>query len=150
MVNKFFNILFFNILLALPVKAELLIVNVQMENGKGPVIIAVYNNEKKEFFGKGKPNKKGNPDHVFIGKRKYMENTKLSFTFDIPFGEYAFIAFLDGDNNEMLSANFIGIPKEPFGFSNNARGKFGPPKWEDALVNFTKSNQKISINLKGI
>jgi len=150
MINKFFNILFFNILLALPVKAELLIVNVQMENGKGPVIIAVYNNEKKEFFGKGKPNKKGNPDHVFIGKRKYMENTKLSFTFDIPFGEYAFIAFLDGDNNEMLSANFIGIPKEPFGFSNNARGKFGPPKWEDALVNFTKSNQKISINLKGI
>jgi len=143
MVNKFFNILFFNILLALPVKAELLIVNVQMENGKGPVIIAVYNNEKKEFFGKGKPNKKGNPDHVFIGKRKYMENTKLSFTFDIPFGEYAFIAFLDGDNNEMLSANFIGIPKEPFGFSNNVRGKFGPPKWEDALVNFTKSNQKI-------
>ena len=150
MVNKFFNILFFNILLALPVKAELLIVNVQMENGKGPVIIAVYNNEKKEFFGKGKPNKKGNPDHVFIGKRKYMENTKLSFTFDIPFGEYAFIAFLDSDNNEMLSANFIGMPKEPFGFSNNARGKFGPPKWDDALINFTKSNQNISINLKGL
>jgi len=150
MVNKFLSIVFCNILLVLPVKAELLIINVQKENGKGPVIIVAYNNEKKEFFGKGKPNKKGNPDHIFMVKRKYMENTKLSFTFDIPFGEYSFLAFLDNDNNEMLSANFIGIPKEPFGFSNNARGKFGPPKWDDALVNFTKRNQKISINLKGL
>jgi len=150
MVNKFLITIFLNILLVLPVKAELLIVNVQMENAKGHVIIAVYSNEKKEFFGKSKPNKKGNPDHIFTGKRKYMENTKLSFIFDIPFGEYAFVVFLDSDNNQMLSSNFIGIPKEPFGFSNNVRGKFGPPKWDDALVNFTKSNQKISINLKGL
>ena len=79
MVNKFLSIVFCNILLVLPVKAELLIINVQKENGKGPIIIVAYNSEKKEFFGKGKPNKKGNPDHIFMVKRKYMENSKLTF-----------------------------------------------------------------------
>jgi len=150
MVSKFLIIISANLLLFLPVKAEFLIVNVQKENGIGSVIIAAYDNEKKEFFGKSKPNKKGNPEHFFLAKKKYMENSKLSFEFDIPYGEYAFVAFLDNDNNQMLSANFIGIPKEPFGFSNNARGKFGPPKWDDAIINFTKSYQEILINLKGL
>ena len=45
---------------------------------------------------------------------------------------------------------FLGIPKEPFGFSNNKRGNFGPPKWEDVLIKFSESNKKILINLKGI
>ena len=26
----------------------------------------------------------------------------------------------------------VGMPKEPWGMSNNARGNFGPPKFEDA------------------
>ena len=37
-----------------------------------------------------------------------------------------------------------------FGFSNNKRGNFGPPKWEDVLIKFNESNKKILINLKGI
>ena len=33
---------------------------------------------------------------------------------------------------------------------NNVRGNFGPPKWEDCLINFTTKNQIISINLRGL
>jgi uncharacterized protein (DUF2141 family) len=29
---------------------------------------------------------------------------------------------------------FLGIPKEPYGFSRDARGKFGPPGFEDAAI----------------
>ena len=48
----------------------------------------------------------------------------------------------------MISGNFLGIPKEPFGFSNDAKGKFGPPKWNDAVFIFNTSNQEVTLKLK--
>ena len=41
--------------------------------------------------------------------------------------------FYDANNNGKLDTNFIGIPKEPVALSNNARPKFGPPKYKDAV-----------------
>ena len=41
--------------------------------------------------------------------------------------------FYDRNGNGELDTNFIGIPKEPIALSNNATGKFGPPKYEDAV-----------------
>ena len=37
------------------------------------------------------------------------------------------------DKNEELDTNFIGIPKEGFGFSNDAIGKFGPKDFSEWL-----------------
>lgn len=48
-------------------------------------------------------------------------------------GEYAFSIFYDSNNNGKLDTNFIGIPKEPLALSNNAKPKFGPPRYEDAV-----------------
>jgi uncharacterized protein (DUF2141 family) len=45
-------------------------------------------------------------------------------------GKYAFKYFHDENKNENLDLNWIGIPKEGYGFSNNARGTFGPPSFE--------------------
>jgi uncharacterized protein (DUF2141 family) len=33
-----------------------------------------------------------------------------------------------------LDKNLFGIPKEPYGFSNSARGSTGPPKFADAAI----------------
>ncbi len=52
---------------------------------------------------------------------------------DLPAGEYAMTVFYDEDDNGELNTNFIGMPKEPVALSNNATGKFGPPKYEDAM-----------------
>ena len=41
--------------------------------------------------------------------------------------------FHDENSNEELDTNFIGIPKEGFGFSNDAFGKFGPKKFKEWL-----------------
>ena len=47
---------------------------------------------------------------------------------DLPPGEYAAVAFQDVNGNGILDKNFLGIPKEPYGFSNGARGSAsGPP-----------------------
>lgn len=54
----------------------------------------------------------------------------------LPEGKYALSAFLDENDDGELSTNFFGVPDEPFGFSNNARGSFGPPDFEQAAFLF--------------
>jgi uncharacterized protein (DUF2141 family) len=53
---------------------------------------------------------------------------------DLPPGQYAAVVFQDFNGNGKLDKNFLGIPKEPYGFSNDARGSAGPPKFSDASV----------------
>lgn len=50
-------------------------------------------------------------------------------------GEYAIRMFHDQNGNGKMDTNLVGIPKEPYGFSNSAKGSFGPPKWK--AVKFT-------------
>mgnify|MGYP001824017725 CR=1 FL=1 len=51
----------------------------------------------------------------------------------LPPGQYAVSLFYDANANGKLDSNFIGIPKEPVALSNNAKPKFGPPKYKDAV-----------------
>jgi uncharacterized protein (DUF2141 family) len=53
---------------------------------------------------------------------------------DLPPGQYAAAAFQDFNGNGKLDKNLFGIPKEPYGFSNSARGSSGPPKFDAAAI----------------
>lgn len=53
---------------------------------------------------------------------------------DLPPGQYAAAAFQDFNGNGKLDKNFLGIPREPYGFSNGARAIAGPPKFSQAAV----------------
>ena len=52
--------------------------------------------------------------------------------FELPAGAYAVRAFHDVDGDGELNTNPFGIPIEPFAFSNDARGRMGPPGWSAA------------------
>lgn len=52
----------------------------------------------------------------------------------------------DEDMNGKMSTNFIGIPKEGWCTSNNAKAKFGPPKYEDAKFKIQRDS-KLSCNI---
>lgn len=67
---------------------------------------------------------------------------------DLPYGTYAISLYHDENNNGEMDANFMKIPKEPYGFSNNARGMFGPPKFEEAQFSFSNTDQQIRIKIK--
>jgi uncharacterized protein (DUF2141 family) len=56
---------------------------------------------------------------------------KTAFTGLKP-GRYAAKVFHDIDGDEKMDVNPFGIPTEPFGFSNNAPPRFGPPAWSAA------------------
>lgn len=52
---------------------------------------------------------------------------------DVPYGTYA-IGFLHDENgDEVMQKTIFGAPKEGYGASNDARGGFGPPRYEDAV-----------------
>ncbi len=66
---------------------------------------------------------------------------------NVPVGEYAISLFLDENDNEELDTGLFMIPQEPYGFSNNARKRFGPADFEDAKfsVESGTTEQKITI-----
>jgi uncharacterized protein (DUF2141 family) len=59
-------------------------------------------------------------------------NGEITVELTLPPGEYALSVFHDVNDDGKLERNFIGLPKEPAGLSNNLRPKFGPPRFKDA------------------
>lgn len=66
---------------------------------------------------------------------------------DIPVGTYALSVWHDANANGRLDANFIGVPKEPVGASNNAEGRMGPPRFEAAAFKFVPPvfRQRVTV-----
>ena len=50
---------------------------------------------------------------------------------ELPPGEWAVALTQDTNDNDQLDKNFLGIPTEPYAFSNNVRPRFAPPKFEE-------------------
>jgi uncharacterized protein (DUF2141 family) len=99
------------------------VIKIQSDRG-GEVSVGVF---KKENFPKvGKQ---------MVGMEKPVGGNSMQLTFEkVPVGEYGVVAFQDIDKNKDLKTNFVGLPKEPIGFSNDAKIKFGPPDFDDAKV----------------
>ncbi len=121
-----------------PGMGDLEVVVTSLESDKGFLVIALLNSE--EQFGSG--------DDMFRSNDKVaIRDGTASMTFnDIPFGSYAIKTFHDENSNGKLDTNFVGFPKEGFGFSNNAMGKFGPPTFEQAK--FDLAAEKLRIEIK--
>ena len=51
-------------------------------------------------------------------------------------GRYAVALWHDVDGDGEFDTNWLGIPTEPVGVSNNAKGTFGPPSFEDAAFDY--------------
>lgn len=66
---------------------------------------------------------------------------------NLPQGRYAVSAFHDQNSNKKIDRAFTGMPKEPYGFSNNVRGSFGPPDLEDQLFEL-EADKSLTIELR--
>lgn len=62
-------------------------------------------------------------------------------------GRYAISTFHDENSNGKLDRNFIGIPREGVGASNNAIGHFGPPKFDDAAFLYSGGVLDLKITI---
>lgn len=62
-------------------------------------------------------------------------------------GVYAVSVFHDENMNQKLDKNFMGIPKEGYGASNNPKKKMGPPDFEEAKFQISGQAQLLEIKL---
>ena len=62
-------------------------------------------------------------------------------------GHYAIILFHDENGNGKLDKNALGVPTEPYGFSNNVRGFLGPPAFEEAIMEVNVGDKAVHITL---
>lgn len=73
-----------------------------------------------------------------------IEGEICRFTIDsLEQGKYAFKYIHDENNNNKLDTKLFIIPKEGYGFSNDAKGKFGPPGFKDMIFELTGSDTLI-------
>ncbi len=107
-----------------------------MKSDKGNLYVAVYN-KKDNFL------KKALKGTIV----KVVDKKATVILKDIPAGVYAVSAFHDANDNKKMDTNFFGIPKEPTGMSNNAKGFMGPPKYKNAKFTVNK-DVTLSITVK--
>ncbi|MDR3366364.1 MAG: DUF2141 domain-containing protein [Prevotellaceae bacterium] len=98
----------------------------------GNLMVGVFNKEN------------GFPDVYYKGAKISAADTAMTVTFtDLPKGKYAVSAYLDVNKNGQLDKNFLGIPKEKYGFSNKANN----PDYKESIFDF-HSDITIRITLK--
>ena len=93
-----------------------------IEELKGDIRIGIFNSNEKFL-------KQGHSFNEY--KIAVTDTTETIIIDDLPKGEYAFIMYHDKNDDGKMNRNLIGIPKEPFGFSNNVRPKFSKPTFEE-------------------
>jgi len=141
-ILTFFVLITFQFVLAQSVEEKntgnLTIVVTGFESDDGEVLIAVSNSRE---------NYESN-DSAFVGVKVKIENKNAEYAFEeLPFGEYAIKLFHDENMNGELNSNFFGIPTEDYGFSNNARGTFGPADYDDAKFLFEQTEMTMEISV---
>jgi uncharacterized protein (DUF2141 family) len=115
--------------------AEVLVEITQVGEAKGNILAAAY--DKADHWLKRTP-------HLASAPAKAGSVT-LTFP-NLPEGDYAFSVVHDLNGNNRLDMNAVGMPIEPFAFSNDAVGHFGPPTFDAAKVRVT-AGAKLVIKL---
>lgn len=114
-----------------------------LDNDKGVVRIALF--KDKDSY----KNDDGSGDRAFQKVAVKIASGEASHTFaDIPYGSYAIKLFHDESNSGKFLTNAFGIPRVQYGFSNNARGRFGPAAFEKALFDVKKPETSMTISVK--
>ena len=72
-------------------------------------------------------------DGAVNGANLTVEGDSVTVTFEgLEPGEYAVRLYHDVNDDGEMNTNPFGMPTEPYAFSNDAKGRFGPAKWDAA------------------
>ena len=109
-----------------------------LRSEKGQVKIALFNSPEKWLS-----------EHPIYSSTIKVDGQSVTWKInDVPYGDYGVVVFHDENGNGKMDKNLLGIPQEPYGFSNNVRLTLGPPKWEKAKFSVNGSTTELSIEVR--
>ena len=113
----------------------------QIRNNEGELSVSLYNDERTWLV-------EDNCYREIVIPKYNAQNSSIRVIIDsIPPGVYAIALLDDEDNNGKMRHNFIGLPKEGFGFSNNVKPFLKRPKFKECAFEF-KNDTIIYIALQ--
>lgn len=86
------------------------------------------------------------PANCGFGAKRTARSGTMRFTFNVPAGEYGIAVFHDINGNGKLDTTAVGLPSEPYGFSNDI-GRTGPPRYDGARVNIGEGPSTIRVRV---
>lgn len=105
----------------------------------GQMLLSLFNSEE------GFPTQ---PEKAFRWAKAKVTSSSLIISLDgLPLGTYAIAVVQDENENDIMDRNWMGLPCEPFGISNNVTGEFGPPSYDDAKFTVTRKRDTIKIEM---
>jgi uncharacterized protein (DUF2141 family) len=119
-------------------RADLTIVVEGLKSSAGTVAIALYDSRAAYDA------REGAVRSAFVE----IEAASCAWTVEgLPPGEYAAMLYHDRNDNNRLDTRKVGPPKEPYGFSNDARAPFGPPSFEAARFTLDRAETEIRVRV---
>ena len=113
------------------ISADQLTIKISGQTKAGILNLGIYNNA--EAYDQSVQGEERSERGLFSGIDSYIElKESHEFVINLPEGTYAIALFVDANENLKIDKNFLGIPKEQYGFSNNAMGKLSGPSFEQA------------------
>lgn len=111
-----------------------------VSNKNGEVMVALFSSSK------GFPYE---TSHAIQKQKGRAVNGSVAVTFtSIPEGAYAIALFHDTNGDGKLNTNFMGIPKEGYGVSNNSYNTFSAPDYTSSSFQHSKVFTELSIRVK--
>jgi len=113
-----------------------------LKNSNGNVRVAIYNSKEAYDAEKGA----GDAEKSCAKTSIKIKSQEAQYTFEeLAYGDYALKFFHDEDESGKFYKNFMGIPKVEYGFSNNAKGHFGPASYEQATFRLDKPSTEMNL-----
>lgn len=111
-----------------------------LESDAGSIVVWVYDNADDWLSDRWRTRKT-------VPVADHLVDGSVTLELDLPPGVYAFTVFHDLDDDTKLERNFMGLPKEPSGLSNNLRPRFGPPRFKNAAFSLEDEPVEQRIRL---
>ncbi|MEM9169800.1 MAG: DUF2141 domain-containing protein [Pseudomonadota bacterium] len=111
-----------------------------VKQSAGLIVADLYRNDPEGFLKRA-----GRVQQV----RFAAKSPATAFCMKAPEAEsYAIALYHDENANKTLDKGAFGIPKEPFGISNNPKIRFGPPSMDESLFAVAPDGANVEIKLK--
>lgn len=110
---------------------------------KGDLRLVIVNNEKAH--------KSSSPEKdcvlQFILIDALLKKKEVKFSVDLPAGKYVIQYFIDANKDGKLDTNFIGVPKEQYGFTRKYDA-MAKPAFKDVVIELKKEKTVILFTKK--